>query len=65
MGKHIRRIKIVAISLNQTDSVSLLDSEATYIGEFRVCFPIGEESVGAQVVFKAPASDTLKKTNTS
>lgn len=29
----------------------------TYNWKLRVSFPVGEESVGAQIVFKAPAED--------
>lgn len=32
----------------------------TYIWKFRVRLAVGEESVGAQIVFKAPAEITIK-----
>lgn len=39
----------------------LFGGAGTYIWKFRVSFPVGQESVGAQIVFKAPAKDMRRK----
>lgn len=40
----------------------LSGGEGTYIWKLRICFPVGEEPIGAQIVFKAPAGNRCSNT---